>query len=665
METTASLSRRRAARLSHALDAWAIGGWALGFAVVLYLAAAGGGYDPVVRGELGVAVWWMVLAGVLGGVFSLRFGRLGWAATAMLAGFALWTGLAVTWSESAERTVAELARVTTYAGILVLGLLTVARRPALPLVAGAASAFAVVAALALGARLLPSAFPVNDHLVFLSEAANRLSYPLNYWNGLAAFSAIGFAVAAGLAAGVRSRPAQWALGAALPAFVLCVYFTASRGGALELAVAVLALLVVSGDRLASLATLVTAAAGGAILVAAASQRDALLSGIPTAAARAEGQEVLVLLAIVCAGTGLVQVAIGLAAHHLERPAWMRPSPRRTAAIAAVTLTAGLGAALAAGGAGWAQDRFDEFRSLGPQSAPAAQTAAPSNDTFSRLRAKSVSGNGRWQYWMSAVDSMQARPLQGTGPGTFEFWWARNASIPSYVRDAHSVYFETLGESGIPGIALLGGFVLLVLGGGIWRALRAAPAARAPLAACVAGCAVFAVAAAVDWVWELAVLPAAFVLLAAVALTGRPAGAPVAARPAPPPWRARALLALLAVLALLAIAIPLAGASALRSSQSAAGDGRLATAFGDASTAERTQPYAATPNLQQALVLELAGDVERARAAAVRATEDEPTHWRTWLVRSRLEARAGRTAAAVDSFRRAKRLNPQSVLFRSP
>lgn len=49
-------------------DLPAAGAWLLAFAPVLYLGVRGGGYDAVVRGEIGIAVWWLLAAGALAGV---------------------------------------------------------------------------------------------------------------------------------------------------------------------------------------------------------------------------------------------------------------------------------------------------------------------------------------------------------------------------------------------------------------------------------------------------------------------------------------------------------------------------------------------------------------------------------------------------------------------
>src|SRR3712207_6803706 len=112
VERSATARRTRSVPLTaERVDARAAGAWLCAFAVVLYLGVSGGGYDPVVHSEVGIALWWIVLAGTACGVLSVRFGRIGWAGFGLLAGFVAWTAFGMTWTESAERTAAELARV--------------------------------------------------------------------------------------------------------------------------------------------------------------------------------------------------------------------------------------------------------------------------------------------------------------------------------------------------------------------------------------------------------------------------------------------------------------------------------------------------------------------------------------------------------------------------
>jgi cytochrome c-type biogenesis protein CcmH/NrfG len=42
--------------------------------------------------------------------------------------------------------------------------------------------------------------------------------------------------------------------------------------------------------------------------------------------------------------------------------------------------------------------------------------------------------------------------------------------------------------------------------------------------------------------------------------------------------------------------------------------------------------------------------------------NEPTNWRTWATLSRLEARAGDVTAALADFRKARSLDPRSLIF---
>ena len=661
MELTASTvtaapahARRWAARL----DPPAIAAWTLAFAVVAYLALSNGGYDTIVRSQVGIAVWWIVLLGALAGVLPARIGAAGWVAIGLLAGFALWTGLATGWSESAERSTIELGRVAAYLGVLVLAIVLQGRTAARHTINGLACAIGLVTLLAVLSRLHPQWFPVNDHLEFLSaDSSRKLSYPLNYWNALAAFAAIGVPLLLAITIGARTLANQALAAATLPLSALCVYFTISRGGALAVVVGIAAFLVLVPRRLPALGTLVAAATGSAILISAASQRDALQNGVPTPTAIDQGTELLILAAIVCAGVALLQVAIGLAARHVPRPAWLAPG-RRAMALRALTLLA-LAAviAVAAGVPGVVGDRWQEFKAP-----PGAVLAGDPDNVFSRLGA--ADGTGRYQLWQSAMDAHASAPWKGIGPGTFEFWWARNGTLPDFVRDAHSLYVETLAETGFVGAALLFGLLLSLAGAAVLRSLHAPPRLRLWIAAAAGGLAAFLVAASMEWVWDMAAIAVVALLLGAVILAGRDEEA-LLADGEKEPRRAvapRAVMAVLAVLALGAVTVPMAGALATQSSRSAAGDGRFVAALQDSRTAERLQPYAATPRLQRALVLEAAGSLDAAAVAARAATRDESTNWRTWFVLARIEARRGDSAAGLRALRQAKLLNPRSKLF---
>lgn len=654
----AARSRALARRLTPGVEAPAIAAWVLAFALVAYLALSNGGYDTVVRSQVGVAVWWIVLLGAVAGILPARAGTAGWVSIALLGAFAAWTGVATGWSESAERSAVELGRVATYLGVLVLAIAVQGRSAARHTINAVASAIGLVTLLAVLSRLHPQAFPVNDQIAVFGEAtARRLSYPLNYWNGLAAFAAMGVPLLLAIAVGARTLAGQAAAAAALPLSALCIYLTISRGGTLALVVGAIAFLALVPLRLRATGTLLVAAAGSAILIAAVSQRDALQAGVPTATAISQGNEILWLVLVACGGVALLQVAMGLAARHLPSPAVLAAGRRETASRALAVLGVAAGIAFAAGAPGAVSDRWQQFKA-----APGAVADASLDNVFSRLQ--SLEGTGRYQIWQAALDAHATAPWTGIGPGAFEFWWARNGTLgPFFVRDAHSLYAETLAETGLVGLALLAGLLLLLAVVAVQRSLRAPPGLRLWIAAAAGGVAAFMTIAALEWVWEMAAIVAAALVLGAVIVAGRddPA-APSDPGPSPPGAAARTVLSVLAVVSLVAIVIPMASALATDASRGAAADGRLAAALEESRSGERLQPYAATPRLQRALVLEAAGALDAAATAARAATAQEPTNWRTWLVLARVDARRGSEDSALQALRTARRLNPNSALL---
>src|SRR4051794_8431117 len=172
-ESTRAISRSGSAResrfrgLAHPADLVAFG---LSAGAVLLYALRGGSYDLVIRQELGVAVWWTLLLGLVTGVLPrAKPHRL--AAVPMTGVVALVAVLALglTYTESDERTVNELARVLHYGGILALTFSFIDARTWRPAAAGLASGAVLVSVLALGSRLFPSFYPTDAvNRVFLT-----------------------------------------------------------------------------------------------------------------------------------------------------------------------------------------------------------------------------------------------------------------------------------------------------------------------------------------------------------------------------------------------------------------------------------------------------------------------------------------------------------------
>lgn len=629
------------------VDWGATAAWLFGFGTVVYLGLKGGGYDPLVHDQVGIAVWWVLLAGALVGALPRRrLGPLAWAALGLLAGFVAWTALSLTWTESLDRTWADVARLIAYLGVLALALFLRGPRGARLMVGAVAAGIACVALVGLLSRLHPAWFPEADQTArFLSDSRERLAYPLNYWNALAGLIAIGIPLLLQVATCARSILLRSLAAAALPALALTLFFTLSRGGIAAAVLSVAVFLGFASDRLPKALTLLLAAAGSAILIALASSRDALRHGLVNGAAESQGNRLLLLVVVVCLAVGLAQAALGSRLERERRPRWTHVSRNRSAAALAVCALALLAAAAAVGAPGRASDAWHEFK----------HSDVPQGGG----RLASIGGEGRYEFWSVAVDENASKPLTGTGSGTFEYWWDRKGS-GGVVRDTHSLYMQTLGEVGIVGILLLAAFLLLILLGGARAALRASPEGRPQLAAALAGCAAFCFTAIFDWMWQVPVLPAATLLLASVLVS---AGGRQASEHSPGlRLPLRAAFVAIALAAIVATAIPLGSTALLRQSEADARAGDLSGALEAAKTAQNVQPGAAAPRLQQALVLEEGRDLAAATQAARAATERESTNWRTWLVLSRIEAERGMAAAAVRAYRRAKSLNPHFSLF---
>jgi hypothetical protein len=647
--TTASMRRRAPLDHVRGIDWGALAIWLLCFSLLVYLGLKGGGYDPLVHDQVGIAVWWLVLLAVaVGALPARRPGRLAWLALALLGAFVAWTALSLSWTESAERTSADLARVAGYLGVFALAVFGSGRLGARRLVGAVAAGIVLISLVALLSRFEPHLFAgANQTASFLTGNRERLSYPLHYWNAVAALIAIGLPLVLQVATDAKSVLLRAGAAAALPPLALALFFTLSRGGIAAALVALAVFIGFASNRLAKLPTLLLFGLASAVLIVAADSRDALQHGLLESTAARQGDQMLAITLVVCLFVALAQVAIVRASDRLERPSWTVVDRRRSLLALAVAALVVLLVAGVVGAPGRASDAWAEFK----------EKDSPGKGA-SRLG--SAAGQNRYQLWSAAAHENATRPLAGTGSGTFEFWWARNADVDEVVRDTHSLYFQTLGELGIVGLVLLVALMAVILVGGARTTLLASGRDRAPPAAALAGCVAFFFTATFDWMWQIPVLPVALFWLAAV-LVSEPGERAPGERGAFPP-APRIAVAAVAAVAIVAVAIPLAATSLVRQSEADFRDGNLDGALSAARSAENVQPYAATPRLQQALVLEAAGDLPAAAAAAHAATERESTDWRTWLVLARIEAERGRAAAAVADYAEARSLNPRSSLF---
>nr|MDQ3572293.1 O-antigen ligase family protein [Actinomycetota bacterium] len=483
--------------------------------LIVYLGLTNGGFDPVSRSVVGIAVWWIVLVGtavnLLPAAGRTTAGRILFG---VAAAFAAWTAIAFAWTDSDERTATELAQVSTYLGIFALALAADGAGRWRQVLNGVTAGIVIVCGIAVLSRMRPAWFPEQIAGAYLQEIEieSRLAYPINYSSALGAFAAIGLPLALAATSSARTIAGRAAAAGVLPLVALTLWLTTSSLSVPAAVIALATFLLLAPDRLPKLATLVVAAAGSAILFLATESRDAFDRGLPTPAAESQGGEMLVITLLVCAAVAGAQAGMSLLTRRASRPDWLRISRRNSAIATAVAVIVAFGVGLALGGAGKLGDEWEQFKSRGAGVDPGEGSRGQEILDFS--------GSGRYDFWESAVDANSTEPLLGIGPGTWDFWWLENGSYSAYVRDAHSLYLETLAELGIVGLILIAGLSGGVLLIGAGRAVRAPPESRLAIAAATAGCAAFVAGATVDWIWELGVLPAAFFALAAIACGAR-------------------------------------------------------------------------------------------------------------------------------------------------
>lgn len=508
-------------------------------ALVVALSFASGGFFPTSWSIVAAVAAVAVAARVL--IAERPFA--GFSVPAQIAAGALallgaWMLLSAGWSHAPGRALLGFDRLLAYTLVFVLlaAFAGTARRSAWTL-RGVALAIAGVCVCSLITRLAPDVWPVHVN----AAAGNRLAYPITYWNGLGLMAAAGLVLALHLTSSPNEPRWVRVAGAALgPPLACTLYFTFSRGAIGATAVGLFVYLVVGRPRLL-IPALASAGIATAIAVVKAYDTPALsTAGHPPPGAIDAGHHIGRII-IACSVGAIVARAVLLLLDGLlvkaRLPRRARPPAQALGVLAVIAAVVVL---VAAGAPGKISDAAHNFLYAPSQS---------SGDLRSRLTV--VSNNGRTDHWRVSLKGFDRHPLTGTGEGTFANEWNRLRPAPSRVLNAHSLFFETLGELGIVGLALIVVALGAIVVGLAWRARgpnRGVPAAA--LAATITWIA----HAAVDWDWQLVA-----VSIWVFGLAGAVLAAPAVAEETSPRRRFAArvpprLLRLVLALAVLALAI---------------------------------------------------------------------------------------------------------------
>jgi hypothetical protein len=563
-----------------------------------------------------------------------------------LGAFTLLAGASVAWATNPEAAFLEFDRAALYVGVFALAALSAHRVGVRTWCDGFAVGICGVTALALISRFFPSLLPSHDMPRFFPGSGERLSYPVDYWNGLAMLLALG--VPALLRVAVAERKAAWRglAAGALPAVAAAVYLTASRGGTATGIVAAAVFIALAADRWAALQAVFIALLGSAGAILILLDRHELTDApLGSAGIAAEGRSAALLIAVVCVVTGLLH---GVASSAMRR----LPRPRRLTGWATAGLVVIFALVLL---------RASDPRERAQAFAQPPTAIALSRHNFVDSHFLSANGGGRWQFWHAAVNEFRSHPLVGDGAGSYEAWWAQHGSIPLFVRYAHSLYLEVLGELGVIGFVLL----LAALGSGLFAGARTLTRTRSldrtTAGALVAGLFAFLVAASIDWMWQLTVVSVVGVAYLGLVTASSSA---VEAEPSPRIGRRfpRGILVCTALAVIACEGVPLLTQIELQQSRAAARGDHLVEASSHAFAAAGLEPWAASPYLQIALVEEQRRNLRSARLFINRALDRNGDDWRLWLVSARIETKLGAIPTAKQSLNRAARLNPRSPIF---
>jgi hypothetical protein len=574
-------------------------GAALGLALVAF---ASGGYFPTAW-TWAALVALVFIAAVLGLGVATRPSGLALLSLGGLAGFGVWTWLAIVWSEDPAATVLEGLRVLMYISVFT-AILLVLRREGVPLlVAATLAAIFLASGYGLLTRLFPERLGSFDPV-----AAYRLEEPLTYWNAAGVFAAMGALLALGFAARAETVAARAMASATLPVFLATLYFTFSRGawiaGAVGLAVAV----AVDPGRLQLLFTGLVLGIPSGLAVLLSSHEDALTRlDAPVSAASHEGHRLALYILLLAVASGLAGAGLWLADRRVTPP---RQARIAFGGAAALVLVIGLlGVFVHYGGpVELVRKGYDSFTTT---------SNAPTVNLNKRLF--TFSGSYRAELWHTAWHDYKAHPVLGSGPGTYEWYWDEHRPIQHKVRDAHNLYLEVLAELGPLGLLLL----IVALGTPLVAGFRARGQPLVPLA--LAAFVAFLVHAAVDWDWEMSAVTLAALACAAALLTA--AGTRSSALIFSPRLRAAGVGAslLLAVVAFVGVV----GASALAASDRALTKGDYAKAASQAHKASRWWRWSPDPWRELGDIAVARNDSAAARTYYRKAISQDDTDWKLW------------------------------------
>ena len=614
-----------------------LGATAVLVAIVLlasWMGDASGGYfvgdwAPVVFVVAAVAAV-ASMAGVLRGPGS----TWGTIALALLAAYAVWTALSISWSPN--RGDAWVGTGQTLLYLLTFGF-------AAALLAKGASRRWVLAASVLGpsavAALTLAALVPRIGEMFESD---RLVGSVGYYNGEAAFLLVPFWVAVYLGGTPSTNPLV--RGLVLAGAALCLEvatLTQSRGALVAMAVSLPVFFLLSGQRLRGLLALAPVAA--ALYFAFPNLNEVYLAFLNDGDPAGALERVVPVVWATAGGTGLYGLLWGLVDGFWKPPAWaVRAAGGLILAVLLVLLVLG-GTAFGeryGNPVAYASEKWEAFKT---------------DDTTGREQSRylSASGSGRYTLWQVAWKDFVSHPVLGVGTHNYEATYYRlRERSAGYVRQPHMLPLEVLAERGLVGGVLFFGFLAVSLGAGLrQRFWRLNAEGKAMVGAVVSAIAYWFVHSGAEWFWQMpAVTLPAVVYLAVLAAPWQRVEGSVSG------WPLRLGVAAGAVVVASSV-VPLYVADHYLQQSYAAGSPTEGLAHVE--RAQAFNPANAELPLWEAELAFLNGDLARAEAAYRRGIQLNPDHYAPYALLAAQYDETGQREEASTMYGEALSRNPLS------
>lgn len=562
-----------------------------------------------------------------------------------LAMFGAWSYLSITWAVIPANAWDGSNRTLLY--LLILGLLTLRAWPihgvrwALGVFVSVLCALSIGLLIAMAAKQSPESF----------FQARRLAWPTGYANAAANLWLLGVPPALWLSCDPRLQ--WWARGLALGAAGLLVevsLLSQSRGGVLALIVSVIVLLVLVPRRWPVLASVVVVA-GAAVLTSGSvlGMVDATRATFGSDLYDARMAIVLVALALVIVGAVLA-LLVDRAAGRMPRSVARRGNLLMLG-LAAMAVAASLAAM---GNPGqWFDDRWQDFKN---------SEEATVKGSGGRLTGSL--GSHRYDTYRVGLNVFLDNPVKGVGNDGYGVPYLLHRKTDESPHYAHSLIVSTLAELGAVGALLLLSFVAALMLVGRRALRRAGPGQRGPVAAALAGSAVYLVGSAVDWLWQFAGLGILGFGLLALALRSGDEEPDRADRFIPDRRQSRLVGAAVGVIALaatLSLALPsIAARFTDKAYQQSATNPTLA--ISRLGRAAHYNPLSAGPLLADGIIRRRGGDLKGAWHAFSDAAQREPNNWFAFFERAMISTLSGNWRSALSDAARADALNPRQPVI---